>query len=312
MASEKEQSSSNPVVLVLGMLAVSAAALFGIPRPGEKPSLQLNSTVARPEADSSTSAVEGSFEVKDVLLEYLRVKEKQSNETSRASLKLSVQTPKQDVKWTVDGKQVTNVAENLSEFLKLDPAKYEFLIATVPDPIESKFASEFDSVVDGIQRGFEAMGSLLRVSRLPWSHKKAKPTGISEPAKPDRDHPGVLLFQNPSPDSGETQVITIVCLVGESPISGIHKTAMTNALRARESLIDAITKANHAGDQEDLRAARIAIRWDKDAPIRIVAPYFSGSQSSLIATLKNWKRDQEYPVPRDHQWKRNRASTCRL
>ena len=297
MPSDKDQSSSNPVVLILGMLAVSAAALFGIPRSGEKrPSLQLSSPGARPEADSSTSELEGSFEVKDVLMEYLRVKQKQSSQTSKASFRLSLQAPNSDVKWTIDGKQVTSVSENLADMLNCDPAKYEFLIATVPDPIESKFASEFDSVIDGIQRGFEAMGSLLRVSRLPWSHKKGKSAGMSDSAKPDRDHPGVLLFQKPRSENGEAQVITIVCLVGESPISGIHKSAMTNALKARECLIESIDKAHHAGDEKERQAAQIAIRWDKDASIKIIAPYFSGSQTSLIATLKSWKRDQEFPA----------------
>jgi hypothetical protein len=52
--------------------------------------------------------------------------------------------------------------------LQLEPAEYEFLIATVPDPVDSKFAHEFDAAVEAIQRAFEARDFPLWASRLPW------------------------------------------------------------------------------------------------------------------------------------------------
>src|SRR5262249_16730509 len=76
----------------------------------------------------------------------------------------------------------------------------EFIIATVPDPLDSPFGYAFDQVVDAIQRGVQQKdGYLLDRAWLPWEADKKKPTPApGAAAAPDlRDHmPGVLVFRH--------------------------------------------------------------------------------------------------------------------
>ena len=69
--------------------------------------------------------------------------------------------------------------------------KTEFLIATVPDPIDSAYGYAFDQVVDAIQRAVEKKdGYILDRSWLPWElDRKAKPKPGDPPsnyARPSR------------------------------------------------------------------------------------------------------------------------------
>ena len=66
--------------------------------------------------------------------------------------------------------------------------KTEFLIATVPDPIDSPYGYAFDQVVDAIQRGVQQKdGYLLDRAWLPWEvDRKPKPAAPSlQPPQPD-------------------------------------------------------------------------------------------------------------------------------
>lgn len=49
------------------------------------------------------------------------------------------------------------------------PFLFEGLIASVPDPVDSKFAYEFDSTVESIQWAFQTRGFILHSSWLPWT-----------------------------------------------------------------------------------------------------------------------------------------------
>jgi len=151
--------------------------------------------------------------------------------------------------------------------------KVEFLIATVPDPIDTPYGHSFDQVVDAIQRAVEKKdGYLLDRSWLPWEFDKKPKAGKQD----DEDklfghyreaYPGVLLFRHGKhadrkvKDSG----ICIVFLVGETPMGGLHKRAFTKALQMM----------NAAGHPED-------------QPVRIVGPYFTGSQTSLQFVVGDW------------------------
>ena len=83
----------------------------------------------------------------------------------------------------------------LRDELRRDPAEYDVLIATVPDPIETKLPHEFDATVDSIQRAFESMGYTLRASWLPWPRDQNRNDSRAKANPPHRSKPGVLLFR---------------------------------------------------------------------------------------------------------------------
>ena len=149
----------------------------------------------------------------------------------------------------------------------------EFLIATVPDPLDSPFGFAFDQTVDAIQRGVQQKdGYLLDRAWLPWEVDKKKPTPApgAAPAPDLRDNmPGVLLFRHgkDAAKGVKTSGLCVVFLVGETPLGGIHKRAFWKALKL---IAD-------SGRQPD-------------EPIRVVGPYFTGSQTSLQFLLEDWLR----------------------
>ena len=146
----------------------------------------------------------------------------------------------------------------------------EFLIATVPDPIDTPYGYAFDQVVDAVQRGVERKeGYLLDRAWLPWEiDRKAKPKPDGEePPRLRESHPGILLFRHGKHTERKVHRpgMCIVFLVGETPMGGIHKRAFTRALNM-------MTNAGHPSTD----------------PVRIVGPYFTGSQTSLQFVLGDW------------------------
>ncbi|MBA4066969.1 MAG: hypothetical protein C0501_25325 [Isosphaera sp.] len=146
----------------------------------------------------------------------------------------------------------------------------EFLVATVPDPIDSPFGYAFDQAVDAIQRAVQQKsGYLLDRAWLPWEADRQKPHPGKDPTRLRETTPGVLLFRH-GKDAARGVAkpgLCVVFLVGETPVGGIHKPAFTRCL----TLID---KAGRAGD----------------APVRVVGPYFTGSQTSLQFVVDDWLR----------------------
>ncbi|MBY0513847.1 MAG: hypothetical protein K2P78_08030, partial [Gemmataceae bacterium] len=145
----------------------------------------------------------------------------------------------------------------------------EFVIATVPDPLDSPFGYAFDQVVDAVQRGVQQKsGYLLDRAWLPWEiDRKVKPgTG---PADLHEQMPGVLLFRHGrDANKGVAKPgLCVVFLVGETPLGGIHKPAFWKALQLIE----------RAG-------------LPQSEPVRVVGPYFTGSQTSLQFILEDWFR----------------------
>jgi hypothetical protein len=133
-----------------------------------------------------------------------------------------------------------------------------FLLALVPDPIESQVPLNFDSALDAIQKGFAQEGYLFDRFWLPWMGEEAKKDRLYRAA------PGIILFRRHSP--GDRQ-LALVFLIGESPKSGIHKQAFQQALE-------------------------IASRLSKppESRIDILGPSFSGSVDSLVVALEDWRK----------------------
>ena len=127
----------------------------------------------------------------------------------------------------------------------------DFLIATVPDPIDSSLGYMFDRHVSAIQLAGQAAGYVPDRFDLPHGRDKGrrrrparqsnaryKLDRLGSP-KSEEDsklprlqrEPGVLLFRGAKSPVGKPQNhrVLIVFLVGETPTIGINKTALSDA-----------------------------------------------------------------------------------
>lgn len=145
----------------------------------------------------------------------------------------------------------------------------EFLIATVPDPVDSPYGHAFDQVVDAIQRGVEKKdGYILDRCWLPWdTDRKMKPKPGEPPSNLRERFPGILLFRHGKQKSlnVDKSGLCVVFLVGETPMGGIHKKALYASLR----LMAEVGHPTHV-------------------PVRLIGPFFSGSQTSLQFVIGDW------------------------
>jgi hypothetical protein len=230
----------------------------------------------------------------------------------------------------VKGSAVPDFWRPLIEFFHTDPDKgleswpgfpatpgwqIEFLIATVPDPADSRSGYQFDPLIDAIQRAVETRGYVLNSYYFPWpvvtGPKGAAPAseppgrrvtlgakdwlpllGIqaekTDPRRPQERQPGVLLFRYVPPQKrkgepdrlpGEEQNrLLMVMLVGETATTGIHKEAFTAGL-------DLIALARTMA-KEKARAGTAAQSGKEQ--LLVLGPYYSGSQSSLASAIRTW------------------------
>jgi hypothetical protein len=152
---------------------------------------------------------------------------------------------------------------------------FEFLIATVPDPIDAHVGWQFDEFVESIQRAAEKTEYVLDRYSLPWQCD-VNELGIHGASSPETRHPaenagqlhesqpGVLLFRGIQ-DTDEPHLL-VIFLVGETPTSGIHKDALQRALDQIDRFSSAESSARH---------------------YRLVGPTFSGSVPSLKLVIRN-------------------------
>jgi hypothetical protein len=156
----------------------------------------------------------------------------------------------------------------------------EHLIATIPDPRDSHLDYSFDRNLDAMQRAIEVTGYKLDRYRLPWGRAmSSQQPGGETPYQQRRLYtrePGIILFRNIRP---EDRRLLILFLVGETPTTGIHKDAFSNAL-------DQIVRLHEAGIAT---AAE-----DGSMNVRVLGPTFSGSATSLALSLKEFfdKKEQ--------------------
>jgi hypothetical protein len=171
----------------------------------------------------------------------------------------------------------------IAEFFGLDPQaslssdffiagkgkgyKLNFLIAAVPDPVDSHVGWRFDLFVDAIQRAVEVSGYVMDRFYLPWERaRKAENKNAREPSEQLYEtNPGVILFRHVEKSD---PALLVLFLIGETPTSGLHKAAFECALDS----IATFTMENQTGDQ----------------PVRVMGPNYSGSVTSLKIAIKNW------------------------
>ncbi|MBI3862260.1 MAG: hypothetical protein HY290_10230 [Planctomycetia bacterium] len=160
---------------------------------------------------------------------------------------------------------------------RLQPHHPEFLIAAIPDPEQSRSGFRFDMSIEARQRAASAADStdatyVLDRYFLPWR------TGIDDDLKDSHvpeSFPGVLVFRSlPSSDVGippaNTRVrLLVVFLIGDTPTGGLHKRALRVALDVVAWF--QLNEASHEAPE-----------------LKLVAPVFSGSQTSLQTALQAW------------------------
>ena len=141
--------------------------------------------------------------------------------------------------------------------------KVEHLIVTIPDPRDSRLDYLFDRHLDAIQRAIEASGYKLDRHFLPWDRVRSSQTQAAVTTSSRRDYtrePGIILFRTAE------QKLLLLFLVGETPTSGIHKAAFSNAL-------------------DQILALPEWLGERTKPKIRILGPTFSGSIVSLEIAL---------------------------
>jgi len=129
----------------------------------------------------------------------------------------------------------------------------DFLIALVPDPIDSSLDLRFDQGIEGIQTALVDQGYLPDRFWFPWKTDAGQ-------QELSRRMPGIWLFTQTQPRPR----IKAVLLVGETPKIGVQKAALREAIEFTLAF--------------PLEAGPIA-------PVRILGPSFSGSAYSLKKVL---------------------------
>jgi len=156
------------------------------------------------------------------------------------------------------------------------------MIATIPDPIDTGLSYQFDTMLQALRLGLERTDdarktdpSLYRArSWLPWRDVDASGSTRASSANCRWATPGLLVFRSSTP---QTPRLRLVLLVGETPTSGVHAAAMSNALRLASALNSKFEDPPDAS--VDQGASSIT---------KIVGPTFSGGATSLRVALNRW------------------------
>ncbi|HEY7285458.1 MAG TPA: hypothetical protein VH497_08455 [Vicinamibacterales bacterium] len=150
-----------------------------------------------------------------------------------------------------------------------------FLVATVPDYVDSNSGWVADEVIGAIQAAMGRAEFLLdRFRLIDWSRADpAHADGVINDSRLHERQPGALIFRKV--DSGR-RIITleVVLLVLETPTGGVHRAALRNALHF-------------------VRLWQTTVDPDTKATVKIVAPIFSGSVMSLALELRKWEGPPE-------------------
>ncbi|HEY7769978.1 hypothetical protein [Longimicrobium sp.] len=153
----------------------------------------------------------------------------------------------------------------------------DVLIATVPDPVDSRLDWAFDSYLASVRRAHERTGYVIDRFWLPWG-SVPDTLRTESGARVREEYPGALLFRRLA---GNTVQLSLVYVVGEVPTRGVHRPALKRALDERRQLLRAFARPGNPGSRPTSRAAGRTVQ----GPVKIVGPAFSGSSLSLRAAL---------------------------
>jgi hypothetical protein len=157
-----------------------------------------------------------------------------------------------------------------------EQSKIKFVIASLPDPVHTHMALQFDRSIETIQSSAQANGYLFSRAWMPWdisTHNESTDFTVRMAQANYQDQkevlPGLMIFQH-SGDGGRTDSILFVFVVGETPTGGLRIEQFQNALKIRERVL-----AGSVPKQDD----------DETKVLRIFGPTFSGSLLSLANVL---------------------------
>ena len=159
----------------------------------------------------------------------------------------------------------------------------KILIATVPDPLETSDALEFDRAISALQEAGTAAGYHFELMVTPWLLSDLEePTSVKagrEAAYYRRafgDEPGAMLFR--CDNAGGTACPAsqlLLLLVPESPSYGLNFHAAEEALAAYDALM-----RNQCPDPNSPHATDMCTEWSD--PVRWIGPEYSASAASLL------------------------------
>jgi hypothetical protein len=157
------------------------------------------------------------------------------------------------------------------------------LIATVPDPIHSSMAIEFDRSIDVLTQAAAEYGYVASYFWLPWKPHleglKSTQSANDTETKEDRERekqPGLLILKKsrslPMLASASIQDgVLYLFLVGQTPALGVNGEQLQRALHAEVDL-----QKNHG--------AQLSFKYP-ESEADVIGPNNSGSAASLLASL---------------------------
>lgn len=146
------------------------------------------------------------------------------------------------------------------------------VIATVPDPVHSHLAPEFDRAMDALVGAASDNHYIRSYGWIPWKVLK----GDVEAEDHSSEEPGLLVFDQRA-ISGETPVILYMFLVGEMPGDGLNPGQLKKALSYELQL---------------RRQLGTGFATDVAGNLRVIGPEYSGSAMSMVETIDNALADQ--------------------
>ena len=142
----------------------------------------------------------------------------------------------------------------------------EFIVATVPDYVDSNSGWVADQSLAAIQSAMSRSKYLLdRFRLIDWTRRDPRSDNpVASDSRVHERQPGALILRR---RDGEAIKLEVVLLALETPTSGVHRPALRNAIR----FIRAWNRCTGVNDQE--------------RDLRVLGPTFSGSSLSLALTL---------------------------
>ncbi len=160
------------------------------------------------------------------------------------------------------------------------------LLATLPDPQDSRFARLFDDMLSAVRIAIERVGYVDDRFFDPW-----RPDVVGDDQRPlRREQPTTLIFRSGEPHKVEPRAqderssptderdLLVLLVVGESPAWGVHRGALTEALDFAATML-----SEKEGERDGKRAA-----------LPILGPTLSGTAESLRLSVARWFR----PAPK--------------
>ena len=165
--------------------------------------------------------------------------------------------------------------------LSCGEGSFQYLIALVPDPVNTHLSLTFDRTVESIQGAAITAGYEFEAHYYPWKSELGhleldldRRTAQEKEKEKLELNPGVLLFRNSNGPFGLDKCGQKACLavflVGETATSGVNQVQFSNAL-------------SYVGLQKEI----LENTCSESAPILIIGPNYSGAVPSLLQAIKN-------------------------